>query len=185
MNNPHLNAVGFFETVDSPHGPVRFPGVPTWFSRTPGRVAGAAPLLGADTREVLEEVGLSAAATQARGQTARRMRLSTRAITTQAVGRSKSMVEFWRAGGSESATTMEAARKIEADGWDGQMFMDSQCLTADPYVRMGVWAAATERLKLSTGVTNPLTRHPAVTAAAAATVQSISGWACRARHRPR
>jgi 5,10-methylenetetrahydromethanopterin reductase len=85
------------------------------------------------------------------------------------------MVEFWRAGGSENATTMEAARKIEADGWDGQMFMDSQCLTADPYVRMGVWAAATERLKLSTGVTNPLTRHPAVTAAAAATVQSISG----------
>jgi 5,10-methylenetetrahydromethanopterin reductase len=55
------------------------------------------------------------------------------------------------------------------------MFMDSQSLCADPYVRMGVWAAATERLKLSTGVTNPLTRHPAVTAAAAATVQSISG----------
>jgi crotonobetainyl-CoA:carnitine CoA-transferase CaiB-like acyl-CoA transferase len=63
MNNPHLNAVGFFETVDSPHGPVRFPGVPTWFSRTPGRVAGAAPLLGADTREVLEESGLPAVAT--------------------------------------------------------------------------------------------------------------------------
>jgi crotonobetainyl-CoA:carnitine CoA-transferase CaiB-like acyl-CoA transferase len=64
MNNPHLSAVGFFETVDSPHGPVRFPGVPTWFSRTPGRVAGAAPLLGADTREVLEESGLPAVATK-------------------------------------------------------------------------------------------------------------------------
>lgn len=85
------------------------------------------------------------------------------------------MIEFWRAGGSENTTTMEAARKVEADGWDGQMFMDSQSLSADPYVRMGVWAAATERLMLSTGVTNPLTRHPAVTAAAAATVQSISG----------
>jgi crotonobetainyl-CoA:carnitine CoA-transferase CaiB-like acyl-CoA transferase len=68
MNNPHLEAVGFFETVDSPHGPVRFPGVPTWFSRTPGRVAGAAPLLGADTREVLEEFGLPVTATRpARG----------------------------------------------------------------------------------------------------------------------
>jgi crotonobetainyl-CoA:carnitine CoA-transferase CaiB-like acyl-CoA transferase len=67
MNNPHLDAVGFFETVDSPHGPVRFPGVPTWFSRTPGRVAGAAPLLGADTREVLAEVGLSAAAAKPAG----------------------------------------------------------------------------------------------------------------------
>jgi 5,10-methylenetetrahydromethanopterin reductase len=84
------------------------------------------------------------------------------------------MVEFWRAGGSERVTTMEAARNIEAEGWDGQMFMDSQSLSADPYVRMGVWAVATERLKLSTGVTNSLTRHPAVTAAAMATVQSIS-----------
>jgi 5,10-methylenetetrahydromethanopterin reductase len=85
------------------------------------------------------------------------------------------MIEFWRAGGSENTATMDAARKVEADGWDGQMFMDSQSLCADPYVRMGVWAVATERLKLSTGVTNPLTRHPAVTAAAIAAVQSISG----------
>jgi crotonobetainyl-CoA:carnitine CoA-transferase CaiB-like acyl-CoA transferase len=58
FNNPHLNAVGMFETVDTPLGPVRFPGVPTWFSRTPGRVAGGAPLLGANTQEVLEELGL-------------------------------------------------------------------------------------------------------------------------------
>jgi 5,10-methylenetetrahydromethanopterin reductase len=85
------------------------------------------------------------------------------------------MIEFWRAGGSETTASMDAARSVEAEGWDGQMFMDSQSLSADPYVRMGVWAAATERLKLSTGVTNPLTRHPAVTAAAAATLQSISG----------
>ena len=58
FDNPHLNAVDFFQTVDTPHGPVRFPGVPTWFSRTPGRVAGAAPQLGANTREVFEELGL-------------------------------------------------------------------------------------------------------------------------------
>jgi crotonobetainyl-CoA:carnitine CoA-transferase CaiB-like acyl-CoA transferase len=61
FDDRHLNAVGFFETVDTPHGPVRFPGVPTWFSRTPGRVAGPAPELGADTAEVLEELGLAAA----------------------------------------------------------------------------------------------------------------------------
>ena len=85
------------------------------------------------------------------------------------------MIEFWKAGGSETTASMDAARSVEAEGWDGQMFMDSQSLCADPYVRMGVWAAATEKLKLSTGVTNPLTRHPAVTAAAAATLQSISG----------
>jgi crotonobetainyl-CoA:carnitine CoA-transferase CaiB-like acyl-CoA transferase len=61
FDNPHLNAVGLFETVQTPHGPVRFPGVPTWFSRTPGHVAGPAPELGADTAEVLDEVGLAAA----------------------------------------------------------------------------------------------------------------------------
>jgi len=58
FDNPHLNAVGLFETVDTPHGPVRFPGVPTWFSRTPGRVAGPAPELGADTTDVLKEIGV-------------------------------------------------------------------------------------------------------------------------------
>src|SRR5882757_2207484 len=58
FDNAHLNAVGMFETVETAHGPVRFPGVPTWFSRTPGRVAGGAPELGAHTREVLEELGL-------------------------------------------------------------------------------------------------------------------------------
>ncbi|MGZ5365982.1 MAG: CaiB/BaiF CoA transferase family protein, partial [Mycobacterium sp.] len=61
FDNPHLNAVGLFETVDTVHGPVRFPGVPTWFSRTPGRVAGPAPLLGEDTEEVLDELGLTGA----------------------------------------------------------------------------------------------------------------------------
>ncbi|WP_405182930.1 CoA transferase [Nocardia sp. NBC_01377] len=53
FDNPHLNDAGFFETVESSYGPLRFPGPPTWFSRTPGRVAGPAPRLGADTEEVL------------------------------------------------------------------------------------------------------------------------------------
>jgi 5,10-methylenetetrahydromethanopterin reductase len=83
------------------------------------------------------------------------------------------MVEFWRAGGS--TTTIAEVQAAEAEGWDGQMFMDSQSLSRDPYVLMGACAMATERIKLSTGVTNPLTRHLAVTAAGAATVHELSG----------
>jgi crotonobetainyl-CoA:carnitine CoA-transferase CaiB-like acyl-CoA transferase len=58
FDHPHLNAVGLFETVDTQYGPVRMPGVPTWFSRTPGRIAGPTRELGADTAAVLEELGL-------------------------------------------------------------------------------------------------------------------------------
>jgi crotonobetainyl-CoA:carnitine CoA-transferase CaiB-like acyl-CoA transferase len=61
FDNPHLNAVGFFETVDSRRGKVRFPGIPTSFSKTPGKVAGPAPELGEHTLDVLEEFGLIAA----------------------------------------------------------------------------------------------------------------------------
>ena len=56
FDSPQLNAVGLFETVQTSDGPVRFPGVSTWFSRTPGRVRGPAPRLGADTEAVLGEL---------------------------------------------------------------------------------------------------------------------------------
>ena len=58
FDNEHLNAIGFFEKVDSPYGEVTFPGVPTWFSATPGHVRGYAPALGEDNEDVLREVGL-------------------------------------------------------------------------------------------------------------------------------
>ncbi len=63
--NKHLEAIGFFEEVETPLGKVKFPGVPTWFSKTPGKVAGGAPLLGENTREVLEELGIAGAANDA------------------------------------------------------------------------------------------------------------------------
>ena len=57
FDDPHLRDAEFFETVETPNGPVRFPGPPAWFSKTPGRVAGPAPRLGAHTAEVLDETG--------------------------------------------------------------------------------------------------------------------------------
>lgn len=53
FTDPHLEAIGFFEEVESENGPVRYPGVPTWFSKTPGKVAGPTPRLGTHTREIL------------------------------------------------------------------------------------------------------------------------------------
>ncbi|MBI3214346.1 MAG: CoA transferase [Mycobacterium sp.] len=67
FDDPQLLAAGLFETVQTQHGPVRFPGVPTWFSRTPGRVRGYAPELGADTEAVLDELGVAVEAKPALG----------------------------------------------------------------------------------------------------------------------
>jgi 5,10-methylenetetrahydromethanopterin reductase len=67
------------------------------------------------------------------------------------------------------------ARSIEEAGWDGVYFADTQNLTGEIWVSMGLAAASTTTLGLATGVTNPVTRHPAVTASAASTVQVASG----------
>jgi 5,10-methylenetetrahydromethanopterin reductase len=52
---------------------------------------------------------------------------------------------------------------------------DSQNLNADVWIELALAAAETRRIRLGPGVTNPLTRHPAVTASAAATLQRESG----------
>ena len=57
--DPHLAARGFF--VDAPHptlGPVRQLGSPMRFSDTPTRIESAGPVLGADTADVLREIGV-------------------------------------------------------------------------------------------------------------------------------
>jgi len=67
------------------------------------------------------------------------------------------------------------AAGAEGAGWDGMWFADTQNLAADVYVSLGMAAVATSTIQLSTGVTNPVTRHPAVTAAAISSVQVASG----------
>lgn len=67
------------------------------------------------------------------------------------------------------------AQRLEQSGWDGVHFADTQNLAADVYVSLAQAATTTERITLATGVTNPVTRHPAVTAAAIAAVHAASG----------
>ncbi len=45
LKDPHLVESGFFQTVGSRWGDIRYPGVPVDFSRTPGRIAGPPPAL--------------------------------------------------------------------------------------------------------------------------------------------
>lgn len=83
-------------------------------------------------------------------------------------------VEFWTSGAGVPGVGTRRAEKAEAAGYDGIVYVDSQNLAGDCYVALALAAKATSRLKLGTGVTNPFTRHPAVTASAIATVQAES-----------
>ena len=58
FEDEHLAAVGFFEQMDSDYGTLTYPGVPTWFSATPGRVGGPAGRLGQDNEAILKELGI-------------------------------------------------------------------------------------------------------------------------------
>jgi 5,10-methylenetetrahydromethanopterin reductase len=87
-------------------------------------------------------------------------------------------VELWRTGFPIADPCTLGAAAAESDGWDGIWVMDSQNLSVDPFVAMAVAAEQTTRLKLGTGVTNLQTRHVATTAAAAASVQVLSGGRC-------
>jgi 5,10-methylenetetrahydromethanopterin reductase len=84
-------------------------------------------------------------------------------------------VEVWLHTFAFPGRTAASARWAEAAGFTGLMVADSQNLNADVWIELALAAAATERLRLGPGVTNPATRHPAVTASAAATLQEETG----------
>lgn len=66
----------------------------------------------------------------------------------------------------------------EALGLDTAWIPD-QTFYGDPYAVLGACAVATSRIGLGIGITNPYTRHPAVTVRAAATVDQLSGGRVR------
>jgi len=59
FSDAHLEDVGFFEHRNTERGNFRFPGIPTSFSKTPGRIRRAGPALGEHSEEVLRENGFS------------------------------------------------------------------------------------------------------------------------------
>src|SRR3954454_2278649 len=84
------------------------------------------------------------------------------------------MVELWTMGAGVSRHSGAIAERAEARGWGGLIMVDSQNLVGDCFVGLALAAHATSTLKLGTGVTNPWTRHAAVTASAIASIQAES-----------
>ncbi len=83
-------------------------------------------------------------------------------------------MEFWMASAHFPGKAAEMARQAVDIGFDGVSMGDTASIAADPYVGLTIAAATDPGLKLLVGVTNPVTRHPALTACAIATVQVAS-----------
>src|SRR5204863_9191831 len=60
-------------------------------------------------------------------------------------------------------------------GWDLVGIADTPGNAMDPWVALTLAATRTERIGLAACVTNLVSRHPAVTVAAAASVDAVSG----------
>lgn len=81
-------------------------------------------------------------------------------------------MEFWRVAQSIAGHFAEQVQTLEADGWDGVALTENQ---TDCLMELAIAAHATSTLKLGTGVTNLMSRHPSIIAAAFATLQVESG----------
>ena len=66
------------------------------------------------------------------------------------------------------------AREVERLGYELLGISDSQSICRDVHVTLALCAANTERIRLGSRVITPLTRHPAVAASAAATLEELA-----------
>lgn len=78
-------------------------------------------------------------------------------------------------GVDEPVTFAAMVREIEDLGFDHLWITDSSLHARNCYVTLAMAALHSAHLRLGTAVTNPLTRHPAITAAAIASVDELSG----------
>jgi 5,10-methylenetetrahydromethanopterin reductase len=69
----------------------------------------------------------------------------------------------------------DLARLADAAGARMVMTGDTPALLGDAYVGLSIIAAETARCRIGTFITNPVTRHPAVTTAAITTIDALSG----------
>ena len=90
------------------------------------------------------------------------------------IGEAMTHLDLWTLGNASPLKSAQRAIRAEESGWAGIAVVDSQNLNGDSYVALTLMSEATERIGLSTGVTNPVTRHPAVTAAAAQSIAVLS-----------
>jgi 5,10-methylenetetrahydromethanopterin reductase len=71
-------------------------------------------------------------------------------------------------------TMADYAQLAEQVGFESIWLVDTQLICPELYVMLAACAMATERLKLASGVTEPVTRHESVTASGLATLQELS-----------
>lgn len=77
--------------------------------------------------------------------------------------------------GTEPVQSMVGyAQLAEEVGFESIWLVDTQMICRELYVTLAACAVATSSLKLASGVTVPITRHPSVTAAGLATLQELS-----------
>lgn len=81
---------------------------------------------------------------------------------------------FGHAPGDSVAEHVDLIRTSEDLGFSTAWIAD-QTMHRDPYAVLAMAGVATRRVRLGIGVTNPFTRHPAMTARAIATVSELAG----------
>ena len=81
---------------------------------------------------------------------------------------------IWPHSGSTIDPVIRLVKLAEDYNFETAYLGDSQMIWNDVWVTLGACAMATSRIRLGTGVTNLVTRHPAVTVNAAMTLNMIS-----------